>query len=47
MAKLWAGRAEKETAQIADDFNSSLHFDCRMYRQAPWLTPPCWRTAAS
>ena len=33
MAKLWAGRAEKETAQIADDFNSSLHFDCRMYRQ--------------
>ena len=33
MAKMWAGRAEKETAQIADDFNSSLHFDCRMYRQ--------------
>ncbi len=33
MAKMWDGRAEKATAQIADDFNSSLHFDCRMYRQ--------------
>ena len=33
MAKMWAGRAEKETAQIADDFNSSIRFDCRMYRQ--------------
>lgn len=33
MSKLWAGRSEKETAKIADDFNSSIHFDCRMYRQ--------------
>ena len=33
MSKLWAGRSEKATAQIADDFNSSIHFDCRMYRQ--------------
>ncbi len=33
MAKLWAGRSSKETAQIADDFDSSIHFDCRMYRQ--------------
>ena len=33
MEKLWAGRSEKETAQIADDFNSSIRFDSRMYRQ--------------
>ena len=33
MSKLWAGRSEKATAQIADDFNSSIHFDCRMYKQ--------------
>ena len=33
MAKMWAGRSEKETAPIADDFNTSIHFDCRMYRQ--------------
>ena len=33
MAKMWAGRSEKETAPLADDFNTSIHFDCRMYRQ--------------
>ena len=33
MSKLWAGRSQKDTAQIADDFNSSIHFDCRMYKQ--------------
>ena len=33
MAKLWAGRTDGVTEQIADDFNSSIHFDCRMYRQ--------------
>ncbi len=33
MSKLWAGRSAKETAQIADDFNSSIHFDSRMFRQ--------------
>ena len=33
MAKMWAGRSEKETAPIADDFNTSIHFACRMYRQ--------------
>jgi len=31
--KLWGGRFEKQTAQEVDDFNSSIHFDCRMYRQ--------------
>jgi len=31
--KMWAGRAQQETAQIADDFNSSIRFDQRMYRQ--------------
>ena len=33
MAKMWAGRTAGETDQIADDFNSSIHFDCRMYQQ--------------
>ena len=33
MSKLWAGRTDGATEQIADDFNSSIHFDCRMYRQ--------------
>ena len=33
MAKMWAGRTDGVTEQIADDFNSSIHFDSRMYRQ--------------
>ena len=33
MAKLWAGRTEAETAQLADDFNSSIAFDSRMAKQ--------------
>ena len=33
MAKMWAGRTAGETDRIADDFNSSIHFDSRMYRQ--------------
>ncbi|MBE6543189.1 MAG: argininosuccinate lyase [Ruminococcaceae bacterium] len=33
MNKMWAGRQTKETDKIADDFNSSIHFDSRMYRQ--------------
>ena len=33
MAKMWAGRTDGKTEQIADDFNSSIHFDSRMYRQ--------------
>lgn len=33
MAKMWAGRTDGITDQIADDFNSSIHFDCRMYRE--------------
>ncbi len=33
MAKMWAGRTAGMTDKIADDFNSSIHFDCRMYRQ--------------
>ncbi len=33
MAKLWAGRTAGNTEKLADDFNSSLHFDRRMYRQ--------------
>ena len=33
MEKLWAGRTDGATARLADDFNSSIRFDCRMYRQ--------------
>ncbi len=33
MAKLWAGRTDGNTCKLADDFNSSIHFDSRMYRQ--------------
>ena len=33
MDKMWAGRFSKALDKEADDFNSSLHFDCKMYRQ--------------
>ena len=33
MSKLWAGRFSKELDKIAEDFNSSIRFDSRMYRQ--------------
>ena len=33
MEKMWAGRTSGATDSIADDFNSSIRFDCRMYRQ--------------
>ena len=33
MAKMWAGRTSGVTDSIADDFNSSIRFDCRMYQQ--------------
>ena len=31
--KLWAGRTDGASSRLADDFNTSLPFDCRMYRQ--------------
>ncbi len=31
--KMWAGRFAKQLDHLADDFNSSIHFDARMYRQ--------------
>ena len=31
--KLWSGRFQKNTDKQADDFNSSLRFDSRMYKQ--------------
>ncbi|HOK43858.1 MAG TPA: argininosuccinate lyase, partial [Thermoclostridium caenicola] len=31
--KLWAGRFSKETDAMMDDFNASIRFDSRMYRQ--------------
>ncbi|MBQ7794022.1 MAG: argininosuccinate lyase [Clostridia bacterium] len=33
MAKLWGGRFQKSTDKRVDDFNSSIRFDKRMYRQ--------------
>lgn len=33
MEKMWAGRFAKKLDSKADDFNSSIRFDCKMYRQ--------------
>lgn len=33
MDKMWAGRFSKALNAEADDFNSSISFDCRMYKQ--------------
>jgi argininosuccinate lyase len=33
MAKLWAGVTAGNTDQLADDFNSSIRFDQRMYKE--------------
>ena len=31
--KLWAGRFQKETDTLVNDFNSSIGFDARLYSQ--------------
>ena len=31
--KLWAGRFQKETDTLVNDFNSSIGFDARLYKQ--------------
>ena len=31
--KLWAGRFQKETDTLVNDFNSSITFDARLYKQ--------------
>jgi argininosuccinate lyase len=33
MEKMWAGRTDGALSREADDFNSSIHFDSRMYAQ--------------
>ncbi|MBQ9544507.1 MAG: argininosuccinate lyase [Clostridia bacterium] len=33
MAKMWAGRFSVQTDKLADDFNSSISFDSRMYSE--------------
>ena len=33
MEKMWAGRTDGRTDKLADDFNSSISYDSRMYRQ--------------
>ena len=30
---MWAGRTAGDVSKVADDFNSSIHFDCKMYKQ--------------
>ncbi len=32
MEKMWAGRFEKALDKLADDFNSSIHFDKKLYK---------------
>lgn len=49
MAKLWAGRFGKETDLEVNDFNSSISFDCRLYKedtQAPGPMRLCWASRA-
>ena len=31
--KLWGGRFSKETSKDVEDFNSSIHFDQRLYKE--------------
>ncbi len=33
MAKMWAGRTAGDTSKLADEFNSSISFDSRMYKE--------------
>ena len=33
MGKMWAGRTSGDTSELADELNSSIAIDCRMYRQ--------------
>ncbi len=33
MAKMWTGRTDGVTDKLADDFNSSIKVDCKMYKQ--------------
>lgn len=33
MAKMWAGRFKKDANAKLDSFNTSLPFDCRLYKQ--------------
>ena len=33
MAKLWSGRFQKDTDALVNDFNESISFDQRLYRQ--------------
>lgn len=33
MPKLWGGRFDKPTDDIAESFNSSISFDCRLYKE--------------
>ena len=48
--KLWAGRFQKETDTLVNDFNSSIQFDARLYKQdiaGSIALPRCWVSRAS
>lgn len=50
MAKLWAGRFGKETDLEVNDFNSSISFDCRLYKEditGSMAMRLCWASRAS
>ena len=38
MAKMWAGRTGGITEKLADDFNSSISFDKKLYRHDVFFT---------
>jgi len=38
---MWAGRTAGATDKLADDFNSSISFDCRMYAGYKGLYGSC------
>ena len=47
MTKLWGGRFQKQPAIEVDQFNSSIGFDQRLYKediQGSIATPECWES---
>jgi argininosuccinate lyase len=45
MDKLWTGRTDGQNAALADEFNRSIAWTRRMFRQDiefPWRMQPCW-----
>ena len=48
--KLWGGRFTKETNQLVHNFNESISFDQKFYKQdiaGSIAMSPCWRNRGS